>query len=54
MNSKAQVSIEYLVILAVLVIMTLIVTAISVNFTSARNGLMEQARLLAQGAGEMI
>ena len=54
MNNRAQVSVEYLIIISLLVFMSLFVAAVSLNFFSAKGAVMAQAEVLRNGSLEML
>ncbi|NYZ79697.1 hypothetical protein H0N95_00430 [Candidatus Micrarchaeota archaeon] len=54
MNNRAQVSTEYLIMAAVLILLTVVLAALAVNIFTAKESIKEQARILTNGVSEMV
>ncbi|MEM0372337.1 MAG: hypothetical protein QXO69_00625 [archaeon] len=54
MNDRAQVSAEYLVIAAALLLLAVVLAALSVGVFTAKDSMKEQAGILAKGVSEMV
>ena len=54
MNNKAQVSVEYIIIAGVVLMLSIVVTALSINFFASKEAVKEQAGILIEGAEGLI
>ena len=54
MKDTAQVSVEYIIIAGVVLLLSIVVTALSINFFSSKDAVKEQAGILIEGAEGLV